>query len=73
MKDTLHDERPIKRLIFPAYPQFERDYTVGEMGVTEIIPYGENGEMAYVVWFAVKINEKIIARVNSKYVEQVIY
>ena len=73
MKDILQDERPIRRLIFPAYPHFGRVIQVEEGGVTEIIAYAENGEMAPVTWFAVKADDKIVARVNSKHIEQVIY
>ena len=73
MKDILHDERPIRRLIFPQYPHFERVIQIEEGGVTEIIAYAENGEMAPVVWFEIKVDDKVVARVNSKHVEQVIY
>lgn len=72
MNDILHDDkRPILSLRFPAYPHFEREIKVGEGGITEIEAYAENGEMAPVIWFAIKVGETIIARINGKYVEQV--
>ena len=38
---------------------------VGELGVTAIIPYDENGEMACVPWIAVVEGEVITARLPA--------
>lgn len=38
---------------------------VGEAGVTSIIPYEENGEMAAVTWFAVYRGNNIWLRVRA--------
>ena len=69
MRKILEDEREIKRITMPDTTVYE----VGKFQCTKIQPYEENGEMAYVVWFAVYIGDLITARVNSKYIDTVQY
>ena len=40
-------------------------FEVGLNGVTSIIPYNENGQMAAVPWIAVYKGEKIVARFDA--------
>jgi hypothetical protein len=39
--------------------------TVGENGVTKIIPYHEYGQMAYVTWFAIYKGDFLWTRIDS--------
>jgi len=39
----------------------------------EIIPYFENGQLSPIVWFELKKNNGIEARINGTYVQEVIY
>jgi hypothetical protein len=47
-------------------------YKVGKH-CDSIEPYYENGEMAEVLWFAIIKGKQIIARVNGKFVQRVVY
>jgi hypothetical protein len=51
------------------------DATLAELDdtVTEIIAYREAGEMGYVAWFKVMARERLLARVNSKFVAKIDY
>ena len=46
---------------------------VGYSGVTRIERADENGEMARVPWFAIYVDDKLVSRVNGKYVVEVCY
>ena len=48
-------------------------YEIDCGGVTDIVPYMEPGQGAYVPWFAVFEDGQITARVNAAYVSQVTY
>lgn len=68
-----NDEREIERIeIFTQHSMDIVSYTKRD-GYTKIVPYHENGEMSPVVWFAVLKNDKVVSRVNSKYVQCVDY
>jgi hypothetical protein len=58
------DPRPISTIAFGP-TETDLAYSVGINGVSSITPYWENGEMAPVPWFAVKIGDDIIARVPA--------
>ena len=65
------DMRPICQLVMNA--DYQSTYTVGRYGVTRISVVDENGEMAHVPWFEVWLDDALYARVNSKYVSEVLY
>ena len=67
LKTIIEDERPIMAL------HTEGESFFVDKKITAIVPYHENGEMAPVVWFAIYMNEKILNRVNSKFVTTVRY
>jgi hypothetical protein len=69
MAETISGEdRPITALIMPDGRRFCAQPNL------RIEPYSENGQMAYVIWFALKTtNGIIVRRINSSYVEQVCY
>ena len=45
----------------------------GANGVTKIVPYDENGEMATVTWFAVWKGEHLHSRLRAGAMESVVY
>lgn len=53
METIMQDMRPIKQFLFD---DGER-HAVGFLGVTKIIPYEENGELAPYTWLAVYVRE----------------
>lgn len=60
LKRITEDERPIVGL---CNHQNHTDVAwVGTDGITEIVAYEENGEMAPVPWFAIKVGDEIVAR-----------
>jgi hypothetical protein len=49
-------------------------YSVGPRhGITKIVCYKESGEMSHVPWFAMYQDDKIVRRVNGKWVIEVWY
>lgn len=65
------DDRPIAIL---STPNSVSRYTVGDStGVDKILPYEENGECAPVTWFKIISNGVVVARVNGKYVDEILY
>jgi len=69
MNETLKDHRPILKLVYPG-GDF---WAVGNFGITAIEPYTEPGEMADVLWFRIRKGKSLHARVQGKYVMEVIY
>jgi hypothetical protein len=67
MNTILDDKRPISTIAFGPTAN-DAGYSVGVSGVSQIIAYAENGEMAPVAWFAVMIGNDIIARVPARMV-----
>ena len=67
MKIMIEDKRKITKLYFP-----DDSYT-NILPPDSIEAYHENGEMASVVWFAIIKNGNVVSRINSKYVQEVIY
>jgi hypothetical protein len=65
------DTRPIVSIILDA--DYQTTHNVGRYGVTKISVVDENGEMAHVPWFEVWKDDALYARVNSKYVSEVLY
>lgn len=63
----MEDERQIKSIHLAQEGIF-----IG-LDVDAIVPYYENGEMAAVIWFAIYSGDKIVRRVNGKFVESVVY
>ena len=61
------DPRPIVQVIAAG------GRIVGPHGVTKIVPYSEDGQMAGVPWLAVYRDEVIIMRVNCATVESIHY
>lgn len=57
----LDDTRPIRSLVFSDNTQ----YMVGEMGITEIVPYGECAEFCVVPWFAIMKGDVLTNRVPA--------
>lgn len=68
------DKRPISSLVID-YTQRVPDWNpaVGLNGVTKIATYDEYGEMAHVPWFAIYVDDKIVWRVNGRYVVEIYY
>lgn len=64
-----HDEREIRLLLFENSPPI----TVGLHGVTQIVAYEENGEMAPILWFAIYESENMTGRVNGRFVSGISY
>ena len=65
------DKRSIKGIVMAGEGG---DYwDVGRGGVTCIIAYGENGQMAEVTWLAVYEGDWLAHRVNAAHVESVWY
>jgi hypothetical protein len=52
-------------IIFADAPDYHY-IAVGKSGCTEIIPYGEPGEMAYVIWFECRFENGEVERVNGR-------
>ena len=69
MKTIFEDNRPIKSIFWPD----EANITVGVGNVESIVPYYENGQMADVLWLAVYRNGELEQRVNSIFLECVLY
>jgi len=69
MTTIMEDNRPISALIFIDDSCFK----VNEKGVTKIEAYTECGEMAPIVWFKVYFDNKMMQRVNSKYIATIQY
>ena len=65
------DKRTIKTIFYEGDGAGE--YIVGGNGITKIEAYGENGEMAQVVWFAIYKGDFLWMRVNGKRIDGVIY
>ena len=66
-----NDTRPICQIVMNA--DHQTAHTVGRFGVTKISAVDETGEMAHVPWFEVWKSDVLYARVNSKYVSEVLY
>lgn len=66
-EQTIFDDHPIMSVIS------DRIIRVGVAGVTKIEPYHENGEMAPVLWLKIYCNEKIVSRINSKFITTIDY
>lgn len=60
------DDTPIEAIYWPG--EGAGGHKVGELGITNIIAYDENGDMAYVPWLAVFRNDKLIMRCPAKQV-----
>lgn len=43
-------------------------YRVGEYGITQIIPYDENGEMVHVPWIAITRGNEVWKRIPARLV-----
>lgn len=71
MKTIFEDNRDIVALAFPE-PNYEF-LAVGENGITKIIPYLENGEMARITYFEIWKGESLSSRINGKYVREIHY
>ena len=80
MNGVVNDKRNIQMITFDD----DSEYAVGGAGkVTAIVPYYEHGEMSEVPWFQIwrggcstltlGDSGELVARVNGKYVKQVIY
>ena len=67
MGDIQSDKRRIRLLILGNGKVIENHPGM------EIIPYFENGQLSPVVWFELKKNNGIEARINGTYVQQIIY
>lgn len=65
------DTRPICQIVINA--DYQTAHTCGRFGVTKISAVDETGEMAHVPWFEVWKGNALYARVNSKYVSEVLY
>lgn len=57
------DYRPIKTIAWDQ--EDEPNYSVGTLGVTEIVAYDEHGQMSYVPWLAVIMGDVICVRVPA--------
>ena len=68
-KTILKDERQIKRIIWPNGERM----TIGSGGVESITPYGEPGQMAEIIWFAVFRNGRITRRINTAHIDTIVY
>lgn len=68
MKEILKDTRKILKLIYPN----SEYWAVGSHGITAIEPYEETGETD-VLWFRIRKGKSLHARVQAKYVMEVIY
>ena len=53
--------------------QGELGAAVGGDGVTRIVPYEENGQMAPVTWLAVYKGDEIVARLNAAEMAKIQY
>jgi hypothetical protein len=71
MKTIINDEREINKIFWPG-PEAGW-FTVGENDIEKIVPYHENGEQAFVVWFAIYKNGVIWQRYNGKFVDGIEY
>jgi len=71
MDTLLTDMRSIKSINWPG-PHCGR-HQVGSFGVTKIVPYLEHGKGTATVWLAVYQEKKILQRVNTTYIESVVY
>ena len=69
MKDTLeiqHDNREIYQVVLRSGNIEDYEiYTTGKNGITKIVQYFENGQMAAVPWFAIYKGENIITRMDA--------
>ena len=61
IKKIIDDERPIKGISLNN--KHGGNFHVGQLGVTKIVPYGENGMGAHITWIAVYAGEEITARI----------
>lgn len=66
MKDLNADKRPIIQITELSTGEEAFSWKVGVRGVTEIIPYYENGHMAALPWLAVHQGEHVCARVPAQ-------
>lgn len=64
-----NDDRPIKS-IWIHTDGGDEGFSVGSSGVTKIVPYFEDDDS---LWFAVYGGETLLQRVNSKYIDVVVY
>jgi hypothetical protein len=62
---TLDDKRPIYWVGTPTNWEGEAEFMVGQGGVTKILAYGENGEMAEVTWLAIYQGEGVWVRLPA--------
>lgn len=74
MKNLLNDGRPIESAwTHMAVEDGDLGATVGHNGVTKIVPYTENGQMAAVVWLAVYAGDTIWKRLNAAHMAEITY
>lgn len=68
------EPKPIQALAVD-YNQRVSDWNprVGSNGVTKIEAYDEPGQMAYVAWFRVWADDKVVKCINGFYVVEVFY
>lgn len=70
------DNQPIQSLVIDSSQRIANTglvVSVGINGVTKIEAYNEFAGPDYVLWFAVYVGERIIKRVNSRFVVEVGY
>lgn len=73
MIGLLEDTRPVVSITLDKETICVGDPFVANEFYTKIVPYGECGEMGYVVWFAIFVGNDVVRRVNGKFVESVFY
>lgn len=69
MEKIVDDQRKIKSIWFEQHGGFE----AGKDEITEIKAYWDNGELAPIPWFAVLSGDKVIKRVNAKFIALIEY
>lgn len=65
------DTRTICQIVINA--DYQCSQTVGRYGVTKVSVFDEHGEMAHVPWFEVWKGNALYARVNARFVSEVLY
>jgi len=69
MPTIFKDSRPITKIFWPD----ESQLTVGQNGVEKIEPYQEKGALDYTTWLAVYRNGMIDQRINTVYLDCIVY
>lgn len=68
------EDRPISSLVIDSNQRVHDHLpTVGRNGITRIEAYNEFGENDYVIWFALYAGDRIVRRVNGKFVVEIGY